>query len=68
MSTKGTIILTTDNEHWYHDCDGAYSEETNTRECIVLEIDPRHKIEQDEEGVRIIIEADTPLYQAILKR
>jgi len=67
VSTRSTILLTNENEHWYRDCNGAYHEETSTEECLVLELDKRHKVEQDEDGTRIIIEEDTPLYQAILE-
>jgi hypothetical protein len=65
MSTKSTILLTSDNEHWYNDCNSAYYEETKTQEAIVLQIHPRHKVETDEDGTRIIIEEGTPLYNSI---
>lgn len=65
MSTKSTMILTGDNEHWYLDCNGPYYEKTKTQRCIVLELDPRHKIEQDDEGTRVIIEEGTPLYNTL---
>ena len=65
MSTKSTMILTTDNEHWYKDCNGAYYENTGTKDCIVLEIDKRHRIETEEDYTRVIIEEGTPLYKAL---
>ena len=65
MSSKSTIILTSDNEHWYHDCQGAYFEDTSSEECIVLEFNAQHKIQRDKYGIRIIIESDTELYKSI---
>lgn len=56
MSTKSTLILTKNNEHWYKDC--------NAR-CFVLEFDKKHKVEVDEEGTRIIVEPNTPLYKEL---
>lgn len=67
MSTKATLLLTTDNEHWYRELNGRYYENTKTEYCIVLEIDPRHRVETDEEGTRIIIEDNTPLYELLNK-
>ena len=58
MSTKSTLILTQDNEHWYKDCNA---------KCFVLEFDKKHKVEVDEEGTRIIIESNTPLYEKLYK-
>ena len=68
MSTKATIFLTSDNEHWYRELNAMYYEETKTEYAIVLEIDPRHKVETDEDGTRIIIEEGTPLYKAICEK
>lgn len=65
MSTKSTMILTYDNEHWYKDCNGSYYEGTETEECIVLEIGKKHMVEQDEDGTRIIIEEGTELYKEL---
>ena len=68
MSTRATIILTTDNEHWYHDFNSKWSEGTSTEEAIVLEIDGRHTMEQGDTCTRIVIEEGTPLYHAIMER
>lgn len=65
MSTKTTLILTDDNEHWYVDCNGRSYENTDTEDCLVLEFDSRHRVEENKDGTRIIIESDTPLYKMI---
>jgi len=65
MSTKSTILLTTDSEHWYHDCNGRYYHKTKTMDCIVLEFGKQHRIETDEDGTEIIIESDTALYKIL---
>jgi hypothetical protein len=67
MSTKCTILLTANNEHWYREQNAAYYEETKTEQAIILEIDPIHKIETTDEGTRIIIEEGTNLYKAIME-
>lgn len=36
MSTKSTILLTRDNEHWYHDCSESLSDDPYS-DAIVLE-------------------------------
>lgn len=67
MSTKSTMILTRDNEHWYKEGNGPYYEQSKTESPLVLEFDPQHKVETDEEGTRIIIEEGTPLYEDLYK-
>jgi len=67
MSTRSTIILTAQNEHWYRDCNSQYNEDTKTLRGIVLEFDKIHRVETDEEGTRIIIEEDTELYNELIK-
>ena len=67
MSTKATILLTTDSEHWYKECNARYYEGTKTESAIVLEFDSQHKFEQDSEGFRVIIDEGTELYKALSK-
>lgn len=67
MSTKVTLLLTTDNEHWYEETNSRYYEETKTESAIVLEFDEKHKVEVDSDGTRLIIESGTELYKAIRK-
>ena len=69
MSTKSTIILTNDNEHWYEDCNGPYNQGTKSQSAIVLEFSPDHKVEQygDGQGFGVIIEGDSNLYGAIME-
>ncbi|HAS55337.1 MAG TPA: hypothetical protein DCS42_15020 [Nitrospiraceae bacterium] len=67
MSTRATILLTTDNEHWYEELSASYHEETKTEYAVVLEIDRQHKYEISDEGIRVVIEEDTELYREIMK-
>ncbi len=56
MSSKTSILLSNDNEHWYYDgMDHTY--------C--LEIDKQHKLITDEEGMFVEIKADSELGKAI---
>ena len=67
MSTKSTMILTTDNEHWYKEGNGRYYENSQTERPVVLEFDPQHKVETDEHGTRVIIEERTQLYEELYR-
>lgn len=67
MSTKSSLLLTKNNEHWYIELDAEYSEDAKTERCIVIEIDKMHKVETDEEGTRIIVEEGTELYKALIE-
>ncbi|MBA7546013.1 hypothetical protein ES705_38395 [subsurface metagenome] len=58
MSSKGSILLSAHNEHWYHDF---------MDDSITLEIDDEHKIEKDAECSIITIEKGTALHDAILE-
>jgi hypothetical protein len=66
MSTHATLFLTKDNEHCYIEHNAPYYEECKTEQCIVLEVDPKHRVETDEEGTRIIIEEGTELYNHLI--
>lgn len=68
MSTKSTILLTSDNEHWFNDCNAAYYEETKTQEAIILEISSQHKVDVYSDITRIVIEEGTPLYKSIMEK
>lgn len=58
MSTKATMLLSRNNEHWYYDyADG----------CIILEFSPEHKIEKNDDGIEIVIEPGTALHATIQK-
>ncbi len=65
MSSKVSILLTSDNEHWYKEGEGPYYEQSKTQNPIVLEIDKSHMIETTENQIRVIIEEGTPLYEEI---
>ena len=67
MSTKSTLLLTKDNEHWYMEGNARYYEEAKTESAIVLEFDAQHKIEHCSDGLRVIIEEGTELYNALRK-
>jgi hypothetical protein len=66
MSSKGTIILTTDNEHWY--------DETNERDGdqfrIYIEIDRKNMVSFEDlasDGILIGIRGDSELAGYIRK-
>ncbi len=68
MSTKNSIFLTSDNEHWYHE---AYAQEylsTNSRDAYVLEFSSKHRIitNEDKETL-VVVEGDTDLYNELRK-
>lgn len=67
MSTKATILLTTDSEHWYKEYNARYYEGTKTESAIVLEFDSQHKFEPCSDGLRVVIEEGTELYKALSK-
>lgn len=64
MSTKSTIILSDDNEHWYDDCSQSrYKEGKFIGNDITLEIDKSNIVEKDEdcETLYIVIKGDCDL-------
>ena len=67
MSTKSSLLLTKDNEHWYIEGNARYYEEAKTESAIVIEFDAQHKFEHDSEGLRVIIEEGTELYNILCK-
>lgn len=67
MSTKATILLTNDNEHWYRETNARYYESTKSEEAMILEIDGQHRVEQSMDGLRVIIEEGTNLYAELSK-
>ncbi len=61
MSSKGTIFLTADNEHWYHDCND---------DSITIEI-KRENVQwdgSDESEFIIEIKPNCDLWENIMKR
>jgi len=61
MSTKSTILLTDDNEHWYFDC-------ASVPDDIVLEFNRGSvSISNDEDSFTITIKADSDLYKHALR-
>jgi len=68
MSTKSSLLLSADNEHWYEELNARYNEDLDCDRCFVLELDGKHEIEIDEDdgSVRVIIKQDTALYKAIV--
>jgi hypothetical protein len=75
MSTKSTIILSKDNEHWYSDCaaprgkvvDGKVMEYYG--DDITLEIDKANIVEKDEDSnyVYITIRGDSDLAKQLYR-
>lgn len=70
MSTKGTIFLTSENEHWYTELAARYNHGCERDSAFVLEIGAKHHIENLDpgEGVAIVIEEGTELYQTLENR
>jgi len=68
MSTRSTLLTTEDNEHWYKEGNAQFYENTKTEECLVLQFDKRHVIDNGDEGFEVIIEEGTPLYNALLNK
>ena len=66
MSSKRSLLLTIDSEHWYNECNAQFHEETKTEDCLVLQFDNRHRLDQYEDSFEVIIESDTPLYEEIM--
>ena len=67
MSTKTSILLTNDHEHWYHDCSEMLSNEPY-RDAIVLEFDKKNiRIDVNDEDDLIItlINPDSKIYKII---
>ena len=67
MSTKSSIILTKDNEHWYEDCSEHLSE---NKDAIVLEFDKKNiRIDVNDEYDLVItlINPDSEIYDLISK-
>jgi hypothetical protein len=67
MSSKSTIIFTSDNDHWYTDCNGQYCQGSKNDDPLVLEISPVHKIETTEYGTVVLIEKGTELYTQLME-
>lgn len=69
MSTKSTIILSKDNEHWYSDCSAPRGKIVNGKvekyygDDITLEIDKANIVEkvEDSDGMYIVIRGDSDL-------
>lgn len=69
MSTKSTIILSKDNEHWYSDCSAPRGKIVNGQvaeyygDDITLEIDKSNIVDKDEDSdtVYIVIRGDSDL-------
>ena len=65
MSTKSTILLTNDDEHWYNDSSEPLS---SSKEVITLEFSKKNiRIDfDDDEKISIsIINPDSELYKAL---
>lgn len=69
MSSKLSLIFT-DQEHWYIESLAGRKQNVSTPECIVLELESKHKIEinKDTGQKKILIESDTPLYRELVKK
>lgn len=65
MSTKSTIILTNDNEHWYSDCSEPLAENPY-RDIITLEFSKRNvriELNDDEDIVISLVNPDSEIYK-----
>lgn len=65
MSTKSTIILTKDNEHWYSDCSEQLTEK---KDAITLEFSKRNvrvDFNDDEDIVITVTNPDCEIYQIL---
>ena len=62
MSTKSTVLLTDDNEHWYFDC-------SSVPDDIIIEIDKKNItiLEDDEDNLIISIKPNTSLYEKVYR-
>ena len=65
MSSKGSIFLTSDNEHCYEET----NEHDGDRFRIYLEIDPKNitEIDYDEEGLLVGIRGDSEMANQLRK-
>jgi len=67
MSSKSTIILTNDNEHWYDECNEPISDNKN---AIVMEFDKKNiriDVNDDDSLVITLINPDSEIYDFIEK-
>ena len=67
MSTKSTIILTNDNEHWYTDCSEPLADNPY-RDAITLEFSKRNvRVESnDKEDIVITVtNPDSEIYKVL---
>ena len=67
MSTKSTILLTNDNEHWYGDCSEPL---TGFKDAITLEFSKRNiriDLNDDEDLVISIINPNCEIYDVLSK-
>ncbi len=68
MSARSTMLLTKDNEHWYHDCIAMSNQGAKTDDAIVLEFGKQHKITKFDDGnFEVLINEDTELYKKLYK-
>lgn len=69
MSTKSTIVLTSDNEHWYDDCSDQHVDASGQRQnAITMEFDKSNiRIDLNDESdlVITITNPDCDLYKII---
>ena len=64
MSTKSTIILSKDNEHWYDDCNAPHYEDGKFKgNDVTIEIDHKNIVEryENEDGICIVLRGDCDL-------
>ena len=65
MSTKNSILLTEDNEHWYTDCAEPLNE---NKDAITLEFSKKNiriDINDDEDLIFTIINPDCEIYDVL---
>jgi hypothetical protein len=72
MSTKSTILLTDDNEHWYNDCSEPLTgiDEKQYKDVITLEFSKRNiriDLNDNEDLVISIVNPNCEIYDVLSK-
>lgn len=66
MSSKATIFLTKDNDHWYEETQAGFYHGTTTDSAFVLEFGQECKVEDyGSEGFAVVVPSDNPVAEQI---
>jgi len=69
MSTKATILLTNDSEHWYEELNAPYNLGIKEERAVVLEFEAKHMITKFSDGsFGVIVKEGTALYGCIMQK